>query len=168
MPSTLPLANPRVGGRREGNTRAGRTGHGPRDSGSARGVPSPTVRQPLPASRGLELHHLEKLEADSRLVTRRMAGGREMRPEPTGLPAPSSREESRSAPWGQPWGSTPPPRASCPGDTELQGAGYAVADLQGFQSKPRCHQIWKRFPRDKPAFDMPSSLHSHTFQRFLF
>lgn len=80
MPSTLPLANPIVRGRREGNTRAGRTGRGPGDLGSARGVPSPTIRQPFPASRGLELYHLEKLEADSRLVTRRTAGGREMRP----------------------------------------------------------------------------------------
>ena len=81
MPSTLPLANPRVRGRREGHTRAGRTGCRPGDSGSARGVPSPMVRQPLPASRGLELYYLEKLEADSRWVTRRLAAGRERRPE---------------------------------------------------------------------------------------
>ena len=39
------------------------------------------VRQPLPASRGLELYYLEKLEADSRWVTRRLAARRERRPE---------------------------------------------------------------------------------------
>ena len=52
----------------------------PGDPGSARALPSPTVRQLLPSPRGLRLYYLEKLEAHPRLVTRHMEGGGEMWP----------------------------------------------------------------------------------------
>ena len=60
--------------------------------------------------------------------------------QPTGLPPPAPGRSPALHPGGSLGAALPPPRASCPGYTELHGAGYAVVDLRGFQSKHRCHK----------------------------
>ena len=169
IPSNLLWASPRVAGRREGSTRAGRTGSRPGTRGLHEGYPAPqsgsfslrpgvtVVLFGVTGGRpqiGHQAHGGRRGDA---------ATGHAVRSSPQASPPPAPGKSSAL----QPGGSLGAAGASCPGDTELHAAGYAVIDLRGFQSKHRCHQIWKCFPRDKPAFDTPPSFHSHNFQRFL-